>query len=307
MSVSFDPGIDMGIEGDKEPIGLILIKDFDPLGIVFVIEEIDIFFDQFHGGLINSSVERDSSVTVDFSSCSGAEEVREISGSGSQEVKVVGVTIPRCFFRCAMDVAMVGLVTPLFEPFVQGAQREGRRKKGKKLHSYGFEKAFNLPFPLGAIRGTVNERDSEGGGGVGELVRAEGRAIVEIDLSGKSPFAQSLDQAIGQVFEVFLEIELPMGNKTGVVIQEGKEKTLAHFSIDDHRRPVHTVGLPDVIGQFRFIPSEVRFETLRFVQPQPLKEPIEALNGGVKVGRKKLSFPGHPENHGQGSSFEFCL
>ena len=120
MSVSFDPGIDMGIEGDKEPIGLILIKDFDPLGVVFVIEEIDIVFDQFHGSLIDSAVQRDGSVPVDFTSGTGAEEVREISGSGSQEVKVVGVTIPRCFFRCAMDVAMVGLVTPLFEPFVQG-------------------------------------------------------------------------------------------------------------------------------------------------------------------------------------------
>ncbi len=153
----------------------------------------------------------------------------------------------------------------------------------------------------------MNERDPERGGGVSELVRAEGGAIVEIDLSGQSPFAQSLDQAVGQVLEVFLKVELSMGNETRVVIQEGKEKTLAYLPVNDHRRSVHTVGLPEIIGQFGFIPSEIRLEPLRFVQPPPLKEPIEALDGSMKVGREKLSLPGHPENHGQGSSLEFCL
>jgi hypothetical protein len=64
----------------------------------------------------------------------------------------------------------------------------------------------------------VNEGDPEGGGGVSQLVGAEGGAIVEIDLSRESPFAQSLNQAVGQVFEVFLKIELSMGDEAGVVI-----------------------------------------------------------------------------------------
>ena len=118
LCISFDPGIDMGIERDEEPIGLILMKDFDPLGIVLVIEEIDISLDQFHGGFIDSSVKGDRSVPVDFSSGSSAEEVREIFGGGPEEVKVLGVAMPRCFFRRAMDGSMIGLVTPLFEPFV---------------------------------------------------------------------------------------------------------------------------------------------------------------------------------------------
>jgi hypothetical protein len=70
---------------------------------------------------------------------------------------------------------------------------------------------------------------------------------------------------------------------------------------------MHTVGLPEIVGQFGFIPPEVRFEPLRLVQTSPLKEPIEALDGGVKVVRQNLSFPGYPENHGQGGSLEFCL
>ena len=175
------------------------------------------------------------------------------------------------------------------------------------MHSKGFEEAFDFTFSLRAIRGAVNEGDAEGGGGVSELMGAEGGAIVEINLSGQSPFAQGLDQTVGQAFEIFLEIELPMGNEAGVVIQEGKEKTLSHLPVDDYRRPVHTVGLPEVIGQFGLIPSEIRFEPLRFIEPPSLKEPIEALDGGAKVGRQKLSFPGHPKNHGEGGSLEFCL
>jgi hypothetical protein len=153
----------------------------------------------------------------------------------------------------------------------------------------------------------VDEGDAERGGGVSELMGSEGRAIVDIDLSGESPFAQSLDQAIGQVFEVFLKIELPMRNEAGVVVQEGKEKTFAHLPVNDHRRPMHAVGLPEIIGEFRFVPPEIRFETLRFVEPSPLEETIEALDGGMKVRRQKLSLPGYADNHGQGSTLEFAL
>jgi len=140
-----------------------------------------------------------------------------------------------------------------------------------------------------------------------QLMGPKGRAIIEIDLSGQSPFAQSLDQAVGEVFKILLEIELSMRDEAGVVIQEGKEKTLAYLFVNDHRRSMHTVRLPDVIGEFRFIPSEVRFETLRLVQPPALEESIKALDGSMKVRSQKLSFPCYPENHGQGSSFEFCL
>ena len=119
LSVSFDSGIDMGIEGDEEPIGLILVKDLDSLGIVLVIKEMDILFDQFHGGFIDSSVKGDGSVPIYFTSCPGAKEVREVFGSGPQKVKVSGIAVPGCFFGGAMNGSMIGLITPLFEPFVE--------------------------------------------------------------------------------------------------------------------------------------------------------------------------------------------
>ena len=135
LRVSFNAGVDMGIEGDEESIGLILVKDFDSLGILFMIEKIDIFFDQFDGGFIDSAVKGDGSVAVDFTSGPGTEEVGEVFGGGPQEMKVVGVAIPRGFFGRPMEGSMIGLVTPVVEPFVQGGQRKGGRKKGKKLHS----------------------------------------------------------------------------------------------------------------------------------------------------------------------------
>ena len=84
LFVSFDPRVDVGVKGNEEPIGLILVKDFDPLGIVIVVEEIDILFDQFHGGLIDSAMQGDRSVTVHFTSGTGAEEIGEILGRGSE-------------------------------------------------------------------------------------------------------------------------------------------------------------------------------------------------------------------------------
>ena len=135
LRVSFDPGVDLGIERDKESVGLILIKHFDSLKVVFLIKEIDILFNQFHGGFVNSSMQRDSSVTVHFTSCPDAKEVREVFGSRPQKVKVLGIPIPWRFFCRTMNGSMIGLVTPLLEPLVQGGQRKGGWKKGEKLHS----------------------------------------------------------------------------------------------------------------------------------------------------------------------------
>jgi hypothetical protein len=116
-------------------MGLILVKDFDPLGIVLVIEEMDIFFDQFDRGFIDSAVKGDGSVSVDFASGPDPEEIGEVWRRGSQKMKVLGIAVPRCFFRGPMDGSVIGLITPLIKPFIENAQREGRRKKGEKLHS----------------------------------------------------------------------------------------------------------------------------------------------------------------------------
>jgi hypothetical protein len=122
LLVSFDPGVDVGVERNQEAIGSILVKGFDPQRILFMIEEGDIFFDQFDGGLIDPAVQSNRSVAVHFSSGPDAEEVPEIFGSGPQEVEVLSVTIPGGLFGRAMDGSMIGLVTPLFEPFVEFCQ-----------------------------------------------------------------------------------------------------------------------------------------------------------------------------------------
>jgi hypothetical protein len=127
---------------------------------------------------------------------------------------------------------------------------------------------------------------------MGELVGAEGRAIVEVDLSGKPSFAQGLHEAVGEVFEVLLKIEFSMGNQTGVVIQESEEKALSDLPLHDDRGAVHAVGLPEVIGKLGFIASEILLGPLRLVEAPPLKQPVEALNRGMKVGKQKFSFPG---------------
>jgi hypothetical protein len=123
LLVSFDPSVDVRIEGNQESVGSILKNDFDPLRIVFMIEEGDILFDQFDGGLIDSAVKGDGSVTVHFTAGTKAEEIQEVFRSGSQEVKVLGIPIPGGFFCRTMNGPMIGLITPLFEPFIEVGQR----------------------------------------------------------------------------------------------------------------------------------------------------------------------------------------
>ena len=178
----------MGIEGDQEPVGLILVKDFDPLRVVFMIEEVHILFDQFDGAFVNPAVQGDSSITINFTPDPGAEEIGEILGRGSEKVKMPGVAIPGRFFCRAMDGSMIGLITPLFELFVEVGQREGGRKKGKKLHSEAFEPALDFSFPFGPVGGTVNQGDSQGSGSMSKLVGAKGRTIVDVNLPGEPPF-----------------------------------------------------------------------------------------------------------------------
>ena len=61
----------------------------------------------------------DRSVAVDFSQAPGAEEIREIGRRGPQKMEVLGVTIQRCLSGRGMDGAVIGLITPLGEPFIQ--------------------------------------------------------------------------------------------------------------------------------------------------------------------------------------------
>jgi len=83
VSISSNAGVDVEVQGDKKAVGLILIEDFDPLEIVFMIEEMDAFFDQLGGSFVDLSEKGDGSIAVAFSTGSRAEEIGEVVGSGA--------------------------------------------------------------------------------------------------------------------------------------------------------------------------------------------------------------------------------
>jgi hypothetical protein len=204
LLVSFDPSVDVGVKGHQESIGLILKDDFDPLRIVLMVKEVYILFDQFDGGFINSAVERDGSVAIDFTSGASAEEVGEIFGGGSEKVKMMGITIPRGFLCGAMNRSVIDLIAPSFEFFIEDGKSKRGGQKGKKLHSEIFEQPLDFSFSFGPVRSAVNKGDPQGGRGVRQLVRAVRRPIVKIKFSGKPPLAQGFYQAVGEAFEIFL-------------------------------------------------------------------------------------------------------
>jgi hypothetical protein len=90
----------------------------------------------------------------------------------------------------------------------------------------------------------MGEGDAQGGGDLGQVLGAEGRAVVHVELAGKSPFQEGLSESIQVVVQPFGEIKLGMGNEAAVVIQEGKEEGLSLPPPFQDRRAVHGIGLP---------------------------------------------------------------
>ena len=64
--------------------------------------------------------------------------------------------------------------------------------------------------------------EAQGGGDLGQVLGAEGGAVVRVELAGKPSFQQGLTENLQLVVQPFGEIKLGMENEAAVVIQEGK-------------------------------------------------------------------------------------
>ncbi len=65
--ISFDPAIDIEVDGHQHAERLILIFDFNLFGLTVMVEQFHAFSDQSHRAFIQPSVEGDAAVFVDLS------------------------------------------------------------------------------------------------------------------------------------------------------------------------------------------------------------------------------------------------
>ena len=86
---------------------------------------------------------------------------------------------------------------------------------------------------------------------------AEGGAVVDVELSRKSPLCKRLFQGVEVGGKPLREIEFGVRDESRHVVDEGEEVGLPHLAFIKHPRPMKGVGLPHVVRQFRFEPPPV--------------------------------------------------
>lgn len=79
--ISFDAAIDMQVDRNQHTERLILIFDFNLLGLTLVVEQLDTFSNQRHRGFIKPSVEGDAAVFIDLSAGYLAKVVMQVRGA----------------------------------------------------------------------------------------------------------------------------------------------------------------------------------------------------------------------------------
>jgi hypothetical protein len=71
------------IEKGNKPIGSLFPKDFDPRGVMIVIQECDFFTDERNRGFIETAVERHRSVSLHLPKGPFPEEILQVGRRGS--------------------------------------------------------------------------------------------------------------------------------------------------------------------------------------------------------------------------------
>ena len=118
------------------------------------------------------------------------------------------------------------------KPEVKGSVyifQSGAGKCWEKLSAYGFEEPFDLPLPLGLIRLCMYKCNTQCGGCIFKLAGAECRAVIDIELSGKTPFGHGGSKGIHEGNYCLGEVKLPVRYQAGMVIDKGDQVAFALF------------------------------------------------------------------------------
>jgi len=86
--ISFDPAIDIEVDRHQHAERLILIFDFNLLGVTVMVEQFHAFSDQSYRALKQPSVEGDCAVFVDLSASHFAKVVVQVIRSPPQTLQV---------------------------------------------------------------------------------------------------------------------------------------------------------------------------------------------------------------------------
>src|SRR3990172_152333 len=187
------------------------------------------------------------------------------------------VAVQRRLPGAGMNGDVIMLVEPPVEGLIELFQGEPLGARTEKLHAQGAEEPFYFSPALGLVGGGVNQGDAQRRSGVSQQIGSEGRAVVHVEFPRQTSFRKGDSQCGGVVFHPFMAKELGVTDQPAHVIDEGEEIGFSLFPLYKYPRAVHTVGLPDVVGQFRFESSAIHRGDFPFHQT-PLFE--QTIDGG---------------------------
>ena len=137
----------------------------------------------------------------------------------------LGEAIQRRLARGLVHGEVVALLKPGLEPeldFLEVGQAQGP-DLGLDLLGDGAIPAFDGAAAFARVGLAVAEPDAEVGAGEGELVGAVGRAQVDVEAPGQTPFEDGLFQGVFEGGQLLAPVPLPVRDELGVVVDHRAE------------------------------------------------------------------------------------
>ena len=117
--IAFDTAINIKVDRHQHAEGLILIFDFNLLGLTLMVKQFHAFSDQSYRALKQPSVEGDTAVFVDLSAGHFAKIVIQVTRSGSEALQIGRKTFNGSLPGAAVFSLMVDVSQPTIKGFIE--------------------------------------------------------------------------------------------------------------------------------------------------------------------------------------------
>jgi len=235
----------MDIEYFKKPFGCLINKDLN--SFVALEPESHLHPDQSRGSLKQTTTKPDGTVVIHRSDFSLPEIFGQFPRCPTEGFGIPLIPFKRCLIGGTMFSGVIGVLDVITESFVQFFEGKLFRQFDQELPPDRPKIPLNLTFSLRPVWPGVGEANLERGTSNLEPVRTKRGAIIHIQFPRHPSLTKCNPEAVQITLDVFLQVELTMGNQPAVVVNEGKEIALSALSFMNNLRPMHTVGLPKVV------------------------------------------------------------
>jgi hypothetical protein len=267
-------GFDVGMGGGDQAVGFgelqesALEPNLEAGEVEGIVAQFDGLAAQISGDLVAVALEREGGGFGDVAPGvveEGLAELRRIDRPGAGG-GVLAVAFERRLTDFGVEFAVVNDFDPGQEGLVELGQGGDRRagQFGQEVGLDELEETFDLAPAFGGIGRAEDALDAEGGADGVEVLGGVDFALVDVDSQRAAIAGDGAFEAVFHARELFVPVELGVRDEAGVVVEEGKEESLALLvGIGWVGQPgaIHGVTLPEV-AEVRALKATVGLGTL---------------------------------------------